>query len=184
MCVEVKPTVSSRYLSTSWTSSGSFPIREVTFLVPMASFSNRRTDHQGPCFWLPHSTRSLWLLLWVVGPCEDGPISPFRAEPNWTPWTKSRALGARLWIPSQGLTPGQVPDTPLSIVHRSLLVTLLGTCLRTPSPCLAPVHKSFFLFKIMRSFNRTVSDPSPRTNLPWGTLPRANSPRQHSFWEH
>ncbi|KAI3352608.1 hypothetical protein L3Q82_005543 [Scortum barcoo] len=36
LCVEVSPTISSRYLSTSRTSSGSFPPSEVTFHVPIA----------------------------------------------------------------------------------------------------------------------------------------------------
>ncbi|MEQ2198251.1 hypothetical protein XENOCAPTIV_010077 [Xenoophorus captivus] len=36
---EVSPTISSRYLSTSRTSSGSFPPSEVTFHVPIASLS-------------------------------------------------------------------------------------------------------------------------------------------------
>uniref|UniRef100_A0A3Q3WEX4 Ig-like domain-containing protein n=1 Tax=Mola mola TaxID=94237 RepID=A0A3Q3WEX4_MOLML len=47
--VEVRPTISSRYLSTSRTSSGSFPTRNVTFHVPIASFSNWGSDCQGPC---------------------------------------------------------------------------------------------------------------------------------------
>ncbi|MEQ2224970.1 hypothetical protein ILYODFUR_012789 [Ilyodon furcidens] len=37
-CVEVSPTISSQTLSTSYTNSGSFPTREVTFHVPRASF--------------------------------------------------------------------------------------------------------------------------------------------------
>uniref|UniRef100_A0A672J828 Ankyrin repeat domain 6a n=1 Tax=Salarias fasciatus TaxID=181472 RepID=A0A672J828_SALFA len=41
LCVEVSPTISSRYLSTSLTSSGSFPANEVTFHVPRASLCVR-----------------------------------------------------------------------------------------------------------------------------------------------
>ncbi|KAK0154873.1 putative uncharacterized transposon-derived protein F52C9.6 [Merluccius polli] len=41
LCVEVRPTISSRNFSTSRTSSGSFPTREVTFHVPRASFCSR-----------------------------------------------------------------------------------------------------------------------------------------------
>ena len=42
--------VSSRHLSTSLTSSGSFPIREVTFHVLIAGFHNQGSDCQGPAF--------------------------------------------------------------------------------------------------------------------------------------
>ena len=72
LCVKVKLTISSLYLSTSHTSSGSFPIREVMFHVSIASFNNRGSDHQG--LGLPHNphyTRPPRLFLWVVGPHED-----------------------------------------------------------------------------------------------------------------
>ncbi|MEQ2300800.1 hypothetical protein AMECASPLE_029635 [Ameca splendens] len=39
LCLEVSPTISSRYLSTSRTNSGSFPPSELNFHVPRASLS-------------------------------------------------------------------------------------------------------------------------------------------------
>ncbi|MEQ2301707.1 hypothetical protein AMECASPLE_038866 [Ameca splendens] len=45
--MEVSPIISSRYLLTSHTSSGSFPPSEVTFHVPRASLSIRRSGHEG-----------------------------------------------------------------------------------------------------------------------------------------
>ena len=71
----------------------------------------------------PHSTGHLWLLLWVVGPREDRPMSPFQVEPNRTPWTKARWPGTCLQTLSPGLAPGQGPGTPLSRVHKSLWFT-------------------------------------------------------------
>ncbi|TWW81826.1 hypothetical protein D4764_01G0016410 [Takifugu flavidus] len=47
LCVEVRPTISSRNFSTSRTNSGSFPTREVTFHVPRASLCSRGSDRQG-----------------------------------------------------------------------------------------------------------------------------------------
>ncbi|KAL6464293.1 hypothetical protein MHYP_G00266100 [Metynnis hypsauchen] len=76
LCVEVSPTISSRYLSTSRTNSGSFPASEVMFQVPKASFSNRGSERQGPCLrTLPdlQSTEPLLLPLpLVVGRWEGG----------------------------------------------------------------------------------------------------------------
>ena len=77
LCVEVRPTISSRNFSTSRTSSGSFPTREVTFHVPRASFCSRGSDRQGPRLRpLPSSqcTRPLWPLLLVVSRREGGPM--------------------------------------------------------------------------------------------------------------
>ncbi|MEQ2302536.1 hypothetical protein AMECASPLE_007694 [Ameca splendens] len=47
LCVEASPTISSRYLLTSRTSSGSFPPSEVTFHIPRASLSIRGSGHRG-----------------------------------------------------------------------------------------------------------------------------------------
>ncbi|KAK5610108.1 hypothetical protein CRENBAI_011479 [Crenichthys baileyi] len=60
LCVEASPTISSRYLSTSRTSSGSFPPSEVTFHIPRASLSIRGS---------------------VVGPLGDGLASLVQAWP-------------------------------------------------------------------------------------------------------
>ncbi|KAK0146532.1 hypothetical protein N1851_014139 [Merluccius polli] len=76
LCVEVRPTISSRNFSTSHTSSGSFPTREVTFHVPRASFCSRGSDRQGPCLRPPpssHCTRPLWPLLLVVAAVPQKP---------------------------------------------------------------------------------------------------------------
>ncbi|KAI3373646.1 hypothetical protein L3Q82_022233 [Scortum barcoo] len=48
LCVEVSPTISSRYLSTSRTSSGSFPPSEVTFHVPIARVLVQGLGRQSP----------------------------------------------------------------------------------------------------------------------------------------
>ncbi|KAK0151079.1 hypothetical protein N1851_007770 [Merluccius polli] len=85
LCVEVRPTISSRNFSTSRTSSGSFPTREVTFHVPRASFCSRGSDRQGPRLRPPpssHCTRPLRPLLLVVSRREGGPTSSFRAVPR------------------------------------------------------------------------------------------------------
>ncbi|KAK0137965.1 hypothetical protein N1851_025840 [Merluccius polli] len=89
LCVEVRPTISSRNFSTSRTSSGSFTTREVTFHVPRASFCSRGSDRQGPRLRPPpssHCTRPLWPLLLVVSRREGGPTSSFRAVPGRAPW--------------------------------------------------------------------------------------------------
>ncbi|KAK0139215.1 hypothetical protein N1851_024142 [Merluccius polli] len=84
LCVEVRPTISSRNFSTLRTSSGSFPTREVTFHIPRASFCRRGSDRQGPCLRpLPssHCTRPLWPLPLVVSLREGGPTSSLRSVP-------------------------------------------------------------------------------------------------------
>lgn len=43
--------------------------------------------------------------------------------------------------------------------------------------CIA-LSECFLLF----IHHRCCQNPLPRTTLPWGTLPRANSPQQHSTW--
>ncbi|KAK0155241.1 hypothetical protein N1851_002432 [Merluccius polli] len=85
LCVEVRPTISSRNFSTLRTSSGSFPTREVTFHIPRASFCSRGSDHQGPRLRpLPssHCTRPLWPLPLVVSLREGGPTSSLRSVPG------------------------------------------------------------------------------------------------------
>ncbi|KAK0148965.1 hypothetical protein N1851_010649 [Merluccius polli] len=113
LCVEVRPTISSRNFSTSRTSSGSFPTREVTFHVPRASFCSRGSDRQGPRLRPPpssHCTRPLWPLLLVVSRREGGPTSSFRAVPGRAPWVQARPPGARPRAPPPGLAPGGGPD--------------------------------------------------------------------------
>ncbi|KAK0140496.1 hypothetical protein N1851_022532 [Merluccius polli] len=112
LCVEVRPTISSRNFSTSRTSSGSFPTREVTFHVPRASFCSRGSDRQGPRLRPPpssHCTRPLWPLLLVVSRREGGPTSSFRAVPGRAP-PGHQALAAephpQAWL--QGEAPGNL----------------------------------------------------------------------------
>ncbi|KAK0132160.1 hypothetical protein N1851_033046 [Merluccius polli] len=114
LCVEVRPTISSRNFSTSRTSSGSFPTSEVTFHVPRASFCSRGSDRQGPRLRPPpssHCTRPLWPLLLVVSRREGGPTSSFRAVPGRAP-PGHQALAAephpQAWL--QGEAPGNVTD--------------------------------------------------------------------------
>ncbi|KAI3352607.1 hypothetical protein L3Q82_005542 [Scortum barcoo] len=74
MCVEVSPTISSRYLSTSRTSSGSFPPSEVTFHVPIARVLVQGLGRRGPPPRLlpkPHCTGPSWTFLRVTN---DGGI--------------------------------------------------------------------------------------------------------------
>ncbi|MEQ2240752.1 hypothetical protein ILYODFUR_018352 [Ilyodon furcidens] len=51
--MEVSPTISSQYLPTSHTSSGSFPLSEVTFHVPRASLSIWGSGRRGLHLRLP-----------------------------------------------------------------------------------------------------------------------------------
>ncbi|KAI3374493.1 hypothetical protein L3Q82_006312 [Scortum barcoo] len=112
-CVEVSPTISSRYLSTSRTSSGSFPPSEVTFHVPIARVLVPGIGSSRP----PATTATQTTLhrplmdlpAWVVSLLEGGPTSPFRAEPGRVPWAKTRPPGARLRAPTPGLAPGWGP---------------------------------------------------------------------------
>ncbi|KAI3355173.1 hypothetical protein L3Q82_017872 [Scortum barcoo] len=59
----------------------------------------------------PHCTGPSWTFLRVVVSLllEGGPTSPFRAEPGWVPWAKTRPPGARLRAPTPGLAPGWGP---------------------------------------------------------------------------
>ncbi len=82
------PTISSWYLSTSHTSSGSFPTSEVMFHIPKASFRVQRSGRRGPRLRLqpnPLCNGPLRSLLHVVSPRERGPTSFFRAEPGRAP---------------------------------------------------------------------------------------------------
>ncbi|MED6250186.1 hypothetical protein ATANTOWER_026500 [Ataeniobius toweri] len=86
LCMEASPTISSRYLLTSRTSSGSFPPSEVTFHIPRASLSIRRSGRQGLHLRLPPNplcTGPSWFPLQVVGPLGDGLASLVRAGPGW-----------------------------------------------------------------------------------------------------
>ncbi|MEQ2289076.1 hypothetical protein AMECASPLE_029380 [Ameca splendens] len=88
LCMEVSPTISSLYLSTSRTSSGTFPPSEVTFHFPRASLSIRRLGHRGlhPRL-LPDlvCTGPSWFSLQVVDPLGDGLASLVRACPGRVP---------------------------------------------------------------------------------------------------
>ncbi len=95
------PTISSWYLSTSHTSSGSFPTSEVMFHIPKASFRVQRSGRRGPRLRLqpnPLCTGPLRSLLHVVSPPERGPTSFFRAEHH-----------AHMRAPTLGLAPGRGP---------------------------------------------------------------------------
>ncbi len=78
-CVEVIPTISSRYLSTSRTRSGSFPTSEVMSHVPKASLRVQRSGRRGPLLRLPPDplcTGPLRSLLQVVSPRHSFRLSP------------------------------------------------------------------------------------------------------------
>ena len=151
-CVEVSPTISSRNRSASRTSSGSFPNREVTFHVPRASFSSRRSDRQGVCLRLlpsSHCTRPPWPLPRVVSPSEGGPTSCVRALPDRAPWAQARPPGARCRAPPPALAPGGGPGDP--------------------RPCKGKRSKLF----VSGLMSCSLSGPSSRICLPWVTLPGA-----------
>uniref|UniRef100_A0A3Q1CWI0 Uncharacterized protein n=1 Tax=Amphiprion ocellaris TaxID=80972 RepID=A0A3Q1CWI0_AMPOC len=115
LCVEVRPTISSRNFSASHTSSGSFPAREVTFHVPRASLCSRGSVRQAPRPWPPpntHGTGPLWPLLRVVGLLEGGPTSLLRAVPGRAPWEEARPPDALHRAPPPGLAPGGDPGDP------------------------------------------------------------------------
>ena len=108
----MSPTISRRYLSTSCTSSGSFPPSDVTFHVPKARSCVRGSGRRGPCRRLPPNPHCTWPLrfpLRMVGPQEVGPTSSFRAEPGRAPWVEARPPGALLRAPTPGLAPGWGP---------------------------------------------------------------------------
>ncbi|KAI3370923.1 hypothetical protein L3Q82_023477 [Scortum barcoo] len=98
LCVEVSPTISSRYLSTSHTSSGSFPPKAGDIPCPYCQsfgpgiglprppattdcYPNHIALHR-PLMDLPAGGESL---------LEGGPTSPFWAEPGRVPWDKDPA---------------------------------------------------------------------------------------------
>ncbi len=115
-CVEVIPTISSRYLSTSRTRSGSFPTSEVMSHVPKASLRVQRSGRRGPLLRLPPDplcTGPLRSLLQVVSPREGGPTSLFQAEPGRAPWWEARSPWA--WLQ------GGAPAAPCRATSRSLL---------------------------------------------------------------
>ncbi|MEQ2289417.1 hypothetical protein AMECASPLE_032780, partial [Ameca splendens] len=89
------PTISSRYLLTSRTSSGSYPPSEVTFHVPRASLSiqgsGRRGVHLRPSA-SPLCTGPSRFPLQVVGPLGDGLTSLVWAWPARVPRGATQAL--------------------------------------------------------------------------------------------
>ncbi|KAI3352163.1 hypothetical protein L3Q82_020977 [Scortum barcoo] len=90
LCVEVSPTISGQYLSTSYMSSGSFPPSEVTFHVPIARVLVQGLGRRGPPPRLlpkPHCTGPLMDLPVGGEPTEAQscgiPLS-FHLEIEWT----------------------------------------------------------------------------------------------------
>ena len=74
-------------------------------VFPIASFNKWGSDRQSPCHPIHIETGPIWLLLWVVGPRKDRPISPFQVE-------KGHYLAdQRSQIPSLGQL-GNVSVTP------------------------------------------------------------------------
>uniref|UniRef100_A0A3P9CCP0 Dpy-19-like 1, like (H. sapiens) n=1 Tax=Maylandia zebra TaxID=106582 RepID=A0A3P9CCP0_9CICH len=95
-----------------------------------ASLGSRGSVRQGLRSWPPpgtQCTRPLWRLLRVVGLREDGPMSPLRAVPGRTPWTKARPPDARPRAPSPGLAPGRAALLSALPSYRSL-TTVAFTC--------------------------------------------------------
>ncbi|KAI3365867.1 hypothetical protein L3Q82_000856 [Scortum barcoo] len=143
--MEVSPTISSRYLSTSRTSSGSFPPSEVTFHVPIARVLFQGLGRERPLPRLlpkpkPHCTTGpSWTFLQVVvSLLEGGPTSPFRAEPGRVPWAKTQATchqpaSARLRAPTPGLAPGWGPAVRLSDHRGSGCASLASALKSNPS---------------------------------------------------
>ncbi|MED6282050.1 hypothetical protein CHARACLAT_027980 [Characodon lateralis] len=109
--------ISSRYLSTSRTSSGSFPPSEVTFHVPRASLSirgsGRRGLHLRP---LPNPlcTSPSRFPLQVMGPLGDGLASLLRAWPGRVPQGALKPPGALRRVPTPGLVPRWDPGSTVS----------------------------------------------------------------------
>lgn len=107
---EASPTISSRYRSTSHTSSGSFPLSERTFHVPMAWVTVRGLDHSGPrprLPYKPHCTGLTWIFLWMVSLMDsslmDGRLTlSFRPEPN--PETQCSLSPTPGWGPGNAKT--------------------------------------------------------------------------------
>ncbi|XDV12288.1 hypothetical protein PO909_000994 [Leuciscus waleckii] len=140
------PTISSWYLSTSRTISGSFPASEVTFHVPRASFRVQGSGCRGPRLQLPPdplSTGPLRSLLQVVSPREGGPTSLLWAEPGRTSWGEARPPGARIRAPTPGLAPRWGPGCAMlgdvTVLDFKSIIKGFRTVLsltRTPRTCL------------------------------------------------
>ncbi|MEQ2238979.1 hypothetical protein ILYODFUR_039023 [Ilyodon furcidens] len=104
-CVEASPIISSQYLSTSHTSSGSFPPSEVTLHVPRDNLSIRRSGRRGLRLHLlpnPLCTGPSWFPLRVVGPLGDGLASLVRQPSHQALSDKSRP---QAWIQGGTLAP-------------------------------------------------------------------------------
>ncbi|MED6250358.1 hypothetical protein ATANTOWER_030609 [Ataeniobius toweri] len=107
LCVEVSPTISSRYLSTTRTSSGSFPPGEVTFHVPRASVIIRRSGYRCPILFapVPHGSPCRWF---ATG---DSLESLVWVWPGRVPQGATQAPGTLRRVPTPGLAPGWDPGS-------------------------------------------------------------------------
>ncbi|MED6253460.1 hypothetical protein ATANTOWER_030208 [Ataeniobius toweri] len=114
LCVEVSPIISSQYLLTSYTSSGSFPTSEVTFYVPRASLSIQGSGRRGLHLRLPPNplcsgpSRSP---LQVLGPLGDGLAFLVWAWPGRVPRGATQPPGTLRRVPTPGLAPGWDPGS-------------------------------------------------------------------------
>ncbi|MEQ2227555.1 hypothetical protein ILYODFUR_038830 [Ilyodon furcidens] len=148
LCVEASLTISSRYLSTSRTSSGSFPPSEVTFHVPRASLSIRWIGP--PRSPLPSAAQSSLHRSLTVPPACVGPTG------GWSRVSHSglARLGPARNNPATRRYPASPDPRPGSRVGPRLRRT--G---RRHVPQFCSHHEGFS--------NRSLSDPSPRACLPW-----------------
>ncbi|MED6244525.1 Plexin-B2, partial [Ataeniobius toweri] len=92
--------------------SGSFPPSEVTFHVPRASLSIRRSGRRGLHLRPLHNplyTGPSRFPLQVVGPLGDGLASLVRAWPGQVPRGATQPPGALRRVPTPGLAPGWEP---------------------------------------------------------------------------
>ncbi|MED6234410.1 hypothetical protein ATANTOWER_029005 [Ataeniobius toweri] len=105
--MKVSPTIFSRYLSTSRTSSGSFH-------VPRASLSIRGSGRRGLHLRLPPNplcTGPSRFPLQVVGPLGNDLASLVRAWPGRVPQGANQPAGALQRVPTPGLAPGWDPGS-------------------------------------------------------------------------
>uniref|UniRef100_A0A3B5M6C7 GST N-terminal domain-containing protein n=1 Tax=Xiphophorus couchianus TaxID=32473 RepID=A0A3B5M6C7_9TELE len=143
---------------TAWHHSNTRPhAAKVDIPRPKSQLLQPRVRPAGPPPWAAtHHTMHPTPLALLTG---GGPMGAGTHVSGRAPWVKARPPGAHHRAPPPGLAPEWGPG---------------DSCPGEVQCC----------FSSLGSSGCTLSGPSPRTCLPWGTLPGAESPRQHSSWDH
>lgn len=113
-----------------------------------------------------------WLLLWVVGPLQYGPMSRFQAKPGRAPWAKAQPPVARQQSPSPGLGPecgtSNPPDT---LIGWSALCLTLHLEPNLPweffQPKLPFVHLGWMAqWQVQKTFKHNITQ---KNNIHWSS---------------